>query len=200
MALYNNNFSCISCWAPAPWRLLYNNHPWVFLLLTEHRILRSRFPDTSVLIGQAGHKFFSLLDHLFFFFWRVMHSYYLRTTHAVTTEKSFMCIAVELLISIIYVSIYVDMEERERRQIKWNRSSYVARSHMVVQKIPACQWTSSGRSPKVKAEGLSWKNGLKNSSDPSSNCSTVIVHDAGSLSPRGQLLFSQVSHSARARA
>ena len=44
MALYNNNFSCISCWAPAPWRLPYNNRPWVFLLLTEHRILRSRFP------------------------------------------------------------------------------------------------------------------------------------------------------------
>ena len=29
----------------APWRLLYNNCLWVLLLLTEHRILRSRFPN-----------------------------------------------------------------------------------------------------------------------------------------------------------
>ena len=40
----------------------------------------------------------------------------------------------------------------------------------------------------------------QNSSVPSSNCSTVRVHVAGSSAPRGQELLSQVSHSASARA
>ena len=54
MALYNNNFSCISCWASAPWRLPHNNLPWVFLLLTEHCILRSRFPDNAWSVSSAA--------------------------------------------------------------------------------------------------------------------------------------------------
>ena len=53
MALCNNNFCCTYLLlSPAPFRRLpHNNRPWVLLLLTEHHILRSRFPDTELAFG-----------------------------------------------------------------------------------------------------------------------------------------------------